>query len=1488
MSVNLFDPQEGINSTNIYNGTPKYEDMFLFVELMAERRGRTVLETNGLGKTSIIKTGLDKTIRINMLGQNQNPDSTNNNHFTTNWYQGSVPDNKIQYEGFGISSIKIVISSSYVPQVNIEFVDVRGITFFERNDSPYRMLFDFPPPIFYLTVKGYYGRSTTYLLHLVKNNTKYEASSGNFLISSEFVGMTFAPLADTLLKYIVNFGILNADVNNPTLEVTDNKPNINKDTVPKTTYALIIKLKNLYDNLQKLVNATDESKDYETAVQTNQQYSGFFGLVLSFASYKGIPEDYKSNDKGKLRIYNAVNSTMSETTLDQYNSKIKEMNFVASTTKIDDRLMVSFKIYTGEKDKAPILVGNGIPSTGIPVSGDLSNVLNPAFLLFTPVNNFKTALINEAKKIGVDNVNINPPNPYQLPPIEQTPTGGDTSIIVDVYYVLDITDLYFTVYRKQAETNRNLKTAQEALLNKVNAIVFDELKIQPTVYNIFKILCDDVDFFFQRLRETVIAAERHHATYKSLILQQSSGTYADNTEKVFAFPLCIKKDSNTRTYPKYISDTLPEQFPELELVNEFIQSFLQEKKDELIRSLRTQGDASGNNKWIPVSPIDSSFGGVQSNSPYYDIDPDGTGVNIRLGNIQQQVYDILIRRFYILSQFTYNENNAFNTEILSFFAKSEALNLANSVSNEDFVNLLKEEAIKYKNNIPSFYNYLNSSLPELYNLTNDNTKILLEERSISDDSIYVYRNKGNSGFKGVESVSNSLVTIRSDGTDTISVFLQDRTNSVFKNFLAKIYEPSAQIVPQMTKENIFYIPDTIITDVKAYKSRYLTDFRYTTDNLFTDAVIISKDFDPLIGLTEGNLGIVSNGVISNIGSVNSSDSFIDIWSNIMTTLGSDLISLFESAKTNVLYAKLVSLLYSSNFGGTLSPFSYIRSLISKVFNVPAVIVIPYYEAVYIGAIVEMINNVDFYNLAVNFFTTGTGSKTYSKGILIFADYHDVLNYLSVNDKKIFNDIYKDFLENQFNSINQNVTVMYDNVRTGIVSDYETALSNQFLDTITLKLTVQNNAPFTIINYSNITFNNQYPITSSPTPTFTPLSVNVNNANINSYFQQFFVNLETQMNNRNELLTNLEKDFKKSTGDEDIWTQTYYSLKNIADRWISGFDTEIKGYPFNAFENNGEMKLINKFAFVDRAMNPVGDMIINPLALVDKADTDYDVNVFTIMSEILSGNGFEFFPLSNFLKFQETEWVDIFKPATNLDQESNTAFVAMFIGGTSSYPNNLANGFINDGIENMEIDPTLNVEPKDVVVIKDNQTNTNTSFPWGQPLAFRVRFGEQNQSIFNDIQIDTKEYPETNESLQILSKIAGDNKQQAPIPKGQNLYNVYENRSYKAQVSMLGDTMIQPTQYFQLENVPMFSGAYMILGVEHNITPNFMTTSFSGVKILKYPVPIITSAATVFGIDAGDTSITSSSESVSDTITPQFNADDAMETNQTLGMNTLLI
>jgi hypothetical protein len=56
------------------------------------------------------------------------------------------------------------------------------------------------------------------------------------------------------------------------------------------------------------------------------------------------------------------------------------------------------------------------------------------------------------------------------------------------------------------------------------------------------------------------------------------------------------------------------------------------------------------------------------------------------------------------------------------------------------------------------------------------------------------------------------------------------------------------------------------------------------------------------------------------------------------------------------------------------------------------------------------------------------------------------------------------------------------------------------------------------------------------------------------------------------------------------------------------------------------------------------------------------------------------------------------------------------------------------------------------------------------------------------------------------------------------------------VEMMGCMNIMPLMYFQLNNIPLFRGAYMITNVSHSITQGNIVTSFSGVRVSRYLQP----------------------------------------------------
>jgi hypothetical protein len=361
--------------------------------------------------------------------------------------------------------------------------------------------------------------------------------------------------------------------------------------------------------------------------------------------------------------------------------------------------------------------------------------------------------------------------------------------------------------------------------------------------------------------------------------------------------------------------------------------------------------------------------------------------------------------------------------------------------------------------------------------------------------------------------------------------------------------------------------------------------------------------------------------------------------------------------------------------------------------------------------------------------------------------------------------------------------------------------------------------------------------------------------LNPFFQQFFKSLAKLLDDKVKDIENRQRNFIKSINDNDIKNQIYYSFKSLNDRWISGLKTKDgSGFPFNDSGN-----LIDMFRFIDRAGVDIGGKsditsgdrtgcVIDISPLVDLSE-DLDVSVFTVFSKLLAHNGFEFFPMTNYISFDKNSGEyreDLFKINENVTNTSKPAFVCMYIGNTSSFLNDDSSDYKDDGVYfSRENDVPADMQSEGVN-------------------AFIVSYGSQNQSLFNQIELNTNEHKETNESLKILSELAKDRSNSTPVAKAQNLYNTYEQRSYTCAVTLHGgNMMIQPTQYFELQNTPMFNGAYIILGVEHDVVPNKIMTKFTGVRISQYRTPIVTSFAVTVGAMLGidSSNLRGSSESL---------------------------
>ena len=1559
-NVILLDPNDVNTNPNMVNSIPQYQDMFIYAELRAVRKERTVLVTSsekGNG-SNVLKTGLEKNVgEVNFIGVDQNKNSPDYLKFTTRYYDGSNGDN-IQYEGFGMSNIKVIINSSFIPQVSIQFIDVRGLAFFNRTNSPYRILFDFPPPIFYFTIKGYYGKALNYKLHLVKYTSEFKAENGNFVIDAQFVAVTFAPLTDVLFRYVVNFPLIASGNTSSSLV-----PKI--DTPPRNTFELILKLKVLYDDIDKKIKSLNETKNYDLALNQIAKNTLTLSILANYKdklsingnSYLLLVDSSKPSASSasaaassslldNINMFDSKvqsnpingNEVITSISFSDYDEIIKMASTPAKPTNINKKLYVVY--ITGKKDTIPY------STTTAEIDKNFDSILG----------GYKNELINSYNDIKLSNDSSN--GSINIPLVNFT-NSYDVSTFINSeqdtkYRGIDITNIYISLYKNQSSLNQSKAILATQINTIINQTIMKNLGMMPTIYNIFKIILDDVDTFFRTLTATSISAENHHNTleYNKLII--SDNRYADiktTNKKIYSFPLVIDKQSvaggsgnkEIRVAPVKLSQLLTQPFPELTLIQNFIDTFNRQSKFNEIMNQKDLLNDDGTYKWIPISPLDSKLGSDEKESayigPFYGVDTNdgGTGMPINLSSDVRlsQILKIVLDRFYIISQSSYptsfySTQKGVSKAYIELYAKAEAVNLANSANQTTYVKNLIDSATLF-NNLTNFYNYLNDpkkGVLDHYIFNNtDKTNIPLANEELN--SITAYVNKKNPAYVGSVIRQQNIKTQTFDATSTSTKPVDKFQNTKLRGFIGNIFlAKPAKDFYLFTKENLIYIMDGLVEKNAVVTNNTILDkqeinmnTRYLDSTIFGTIPLETKNNIIPKLLLNGNAFYSKTNTKNAASNLRSFDNIINSWISQLSHYDDQIYDTIIDANNPSYNRNLSELIFLSNFGFTLSPFNqYPNKLNSLIFNIAGVIQVPTFLPAYIGLLVLALRNNGDPNSTFNvktiqdFFTTGGGRNLESSGFLIFADLHDVDKYLSQQDKENYFDEFDVFDRGQYISILAEVYKMYHTIKDDVTDKHITKpaeiitekqlqydyylnpnskiddgnnVGSKYIDILSPLITRTN-----ILNFSEITFSTDDSLVNiAPNIGYTSLqALNADTAHPNkktandSFFKIFFSELLGNLQGKQKELKDQDTENLKLSGDEDIITQTYYSFKNINDKWLTNPDINSKngkGYPLN--DNNAGKGLIDSFVFVDRAMNPIGDTILNVEILSQMFD-DPNISVFSVLSQILSLNGFEFFPLQNFMSYTQQSWIDSFKIAPNINSIQNVAYVCMYIGGTSSYPTGVANGFMDDGITDLAnvgvID--FNTKPpidKDGNLIKEislnsedgKQVSNNKKFPWAQVRAFRVRFGEQNQSMFTDIKIDSKEYPETNESIQILARLAGDDKVQSPIPKGQNLFSLYENRAYKATITGLGNAMIQPTQYFQLENVPLFSGAYIILTVEHNIEGNRMMTSFSGTKILRYPIPRVLNPAAIMGFEGGDSDSTSPTNMSAGDITKGFEA-----------------
>ena len=226
-NYNYSTSQYDSNGLNTYEFIPDLEDYSIFVNLEIETIGRTLQTGNKVYKFSYVSKGDGESVNLMSGTKINTTDGGTINSLTTNYTDIHMSDLKntgASPELFGINYIDIAYNNFMVPEVTIEFVDIRGASvfgqkeLFETNNIEraiggnyddtivntfFQCFFTFPYPKFSLLVKGFYGQPVAYELTCADFRARFNSEDGNFSCTAKFVGYHFSFLNDVMLNALV-------------------------------------------------------------------------------------------------------------------------------------------------------------------------------------------------------------------------------------------------------------------------------------------------------------------------------------------------------------------------------------------------------------------------------------------------------------------------------------------------------------------------------------------------------------------------------------------------------------------------------------------------------------------------------------------------------------------------------------------------------------------------------------------------------------------------------------------------------------------------------------------------------------------------------------------------------------------------------------------------------------------------------------------------------------------------------------------------------------------------------------------------------------------------------------------------------------------------------------------------------------------------------------------------------------------------------------
>lgn len=314
--------------------------------------------------------------------------------------------------------------------------------------------------------------------------------------------------------------------------------------------------------------------------------------------------------------------------------------------------------------------------------------------------------------------------------------------------------------------------------------------------------------------------------------------------------------------------------------------------------------------------------------------------------------------------------------------------------------------------------------------------------------------------------------------------------------------------------------------------------------------------------------------------------------------------------------------------------------------------------------------------------------------------------------------------------------------------------------------------------------------------------------------------------------NLVKQSSATTQTTDAMKMELYRyLKQVYDKWIPS--TTEEDWKFEHFFDESTRQ--SKVYFIDSYYNKIGQkLLLSPSQIAERyassmRNRDINQHMLGFISDIISTARCMLMVIQNFRDMTTDEGMKtMFKPIPYNemgDVKRSPDFVIVYPYEPSKNLNLPNNDYNDDGF-------MLNDEFYTPVAITSRAQNTSAYY--NMP-AFGVSYGRQYQSYFKNVNVGMAGAVQTQQAIwakhAILQEAAAGS-QVVKDSNAQDLFDLYANQSYTCKVTMMGCAWVQPLMYFVLLNIPMFKGSYMIMKVEHRITPGDMTTDITACRMAK--------------------------------------------------------